>query len=260
MKKTLSKHNQKRGRRDKQPPTTKGADRNPSLDSLRGLAILLMVLDHVAFLFGDVRIEPTTIRMATRLSMPLFAVLMGYFLSRSTRVHWERFWQLTAAACLMSFVYFSLYRQLEILASLWVCYLLFTGARRVFAFLFVAVFFYAWDPSTQFLENPLFDYPISLVVSCVSQGVILQRYGMRVAFATSLMVLPATQAWAGAVYVEEPTQYVLYFVPLAVLLVGLGTTRPQWNNASLALLGRYPLTAYIVQYLTLFALAGRLSL
>ncbi|MFK7737661.1 MAG: TraX family protein [Pirellulaceae bacterium] len=55
-----------------------------SLDVLRGLAILLMVLDHVCWLFGDSRIAPDSLRIITRLSMPLFCVLTGYLALAST--------------------------------------------------------------------------------------------------------------------------------------------------------------------------------
>ena len=56
------------------PPRT----RLHSLDALRGLAIVLMIVDHVCGILLSINIEFAGVRFWTRLSMPLFAVLMGY--------------------------------------------------------------------------------------------------------------------------------------------------------------------------------------
>jgi hypothetical protein len=210
---------------------------------LRGVAIVLMVVDHIAGIWFDVNIEPTTIRFWTRLSMPLFCILMGYFLASSETLHWRRFYQLVAATVAINFLFFSIYRKVEILASLLACYCLFLVLRGRFAFLFVAVFFFPWDP----LVNN-FDYPILLVVSCVAQGVLLKRYGIRVAAVTSLLILLATTL------VTAPSVYVLYFVLPATLLVGWAAHRPNANIPWLTGLGRYPLTAYLIQYFAILAI------
>ena len=48
--------------------------RNQALDTLRGLAVLLMILDHAAVVFG----LPEIIRLYTRVAMPLFMAISGY--------------------------------------------------------------------------------------------------------------------------------------------------------------------------------------
>ena len=53
------------------------SSRNYCLDSLRGLAIVLMIVDHVAGILYGQNIGESWIRFATRLSMPLFCVLTG---------------------------------------------------------------------------------------------------------------------------------------------------------------------------------------
>ena len=58
--------------------------RTRSLDILRGIAIALMVLDHVCVVTGEGGIFRLTI---TRLSMPLFFLISGHLLSR---IDWKR--------------------------------------------------------------------------------------------------------------------------------------------------------------------------
>ncbi len=61
--------------------STSRGNRLRGLDAVRGLAIVLMIVDHVAGILFDLPIEVDNVRMLTRLSMPLFSVLMGYFLA-----------------------------------------------------------------------------------------------------------------------------------------------------------------------------------
>ncbi len=211
--------------------------RNRTLDSLRGLAILLMIVDHVAGVFFSVKIEPDTLRFLTRLSMPLFAILMGFFLSAATQTHWKRLVQLAAASAAMNGLYYYVYEELEILASLLVCYIGFLALGRHFVWCFVAAYFFLQDPSRY-----LFDYSLSVVATCVAQGVILQRFGWRIASVTGLLILPA--AW----FVTPPTQYALFFILPASWLVGWGHASPKLAVPGLETLGRYPLTAYLIQY------------
>lgn len=211
--------------------------RNATLDSLRGLAILLMIVDHVAGVFFSINIAPDTLRFLTRLSMPLFAILMGFFLARSTKTNWNRLLQLAVASAAMNILYYYVYAELEILASLLVCYIGFLALGRNFVWCFVAAYFFLQDPSRY-----LFDYSLSVVATCVAQGVILHRFGWRIATVTGLLILPA--AW----FVTAPTQYALFFILPASLLVAGGHASPKLAVPGLETLGRYPLTAYLSQY------------
>lgn len=70
--------------------------RDRSIDALRGLAVLLMVLDHMlAGLWGD----PVLLRVTvTRVSLPLFMLVAGYLLRNRPRPSWRRYAQLCGAA------------------------------------------------------------------------------------------------------------------------------------------------------------------
>ncbi len=204
-----------------------------------------MIVDHVAGVIFSVRIEPDTIRFATRLSMPLFAVLLGFFLASSTKTHWKRVLQLAAAAVAINlffyFVYHGLnyhkYDKLEILASLLVCYVAHLILGRQLVWCFAAAYFFLHDPTRE-----LFDYSVSVVVTCVAHGVILKIYGWRVASIAGLLVLPAT------IFVTTPTQYAIYFILPAVWLVAWGSLFPKLLVPVVETLGRYPLTTYLTQY------------
>lgn len=58
--------------------------RSPALDRVRGLALVLMLVDHVAWVAGDA----SGIRMTMgRLAMPLFFLLAGHLFTRLRRRH-----------------------------------------------------------------------------------------------------------------------------------------------------------------------------
>ncbi|MEZ6134976.1 MAG: heparan-alpha-glucosaminide N-acetyltransferase domain-containing protein [Pirellulaceae bacterium] len=251
----------KRNKKKTSHPPERPSRRNPRLDCLRGLAIFLMIVDHVAGMLLHIDIEPTSIRLATRLSMPLFSILMGFLLAARTTVNWNRFFQLVLATAAINLLFFEAYRQVEILASLFVCYSVFLVLRKFFAVLFVAAFFFQFDPSVS-----LFDFPLSLVATCVAQGVILQVYGWRVAAVTGALTL------LGLAFVAPPSVYLLYFLLPATLLVawaahsglanrgdqlGSGRSPPSWLKW-LEVTGRYPLTVYLTQYFILFAIRAAL--
>lgn len=234
----MVKNNKHKSRRTPRPVEKKPAlTRNATLDSLRGLAIGLMIVDHVAGVFFSVDIAPDTLRFLTRLSMPLFAILMGFFLASSTKTNWKRLLQLGGASAAMNILYYYVYEELEILASLLVCYLGYLALGRNFVWCFVGAYFFLQDPSRE-----LFDYSISVVATCVAQGVIVRRFGWPIAAFAGLLILPA--AW----FVTAPTQYALFFILPASMLVAAGQASPRWAVPGLETLGRYPLTAYLTQY------------
>lgn len=218
--------------------------RNHCLDAIRGLAIVLMIVDHAADLLFEIGIQPMSIRMPTRLSMPLFSILMGYFLAGSKQVNWNRFFQLMAATAIVNIAYFSIRSQVEILASLLVCYCLFLALRSFFVLLLPVAFFFVLDPSTNY-----FDFSLSVVVGCVAQGMVLRQFGVRAAVSTAMVLLVATMV------VSPPTQYVLYFVLPATLMIAWGISQPNRSVPLLSTTGRFPLTIYVAQYYVLIALS-----
>lgn len=236
-----------------------------------------MIVDHIAWQFFDVLIAPGTVRFWTRLSMPLFCVLMGYFLasrwsatglaasgraSKETErpgpvLNWSRLGQIALAAAVLNVFYYTRYGQLEILASLLVSYGVFavftaSGGQRWFGLAALAVFGFDLDPTRIAVREgrELFDFPISVVVAIVAIGAILRNHGAILAVVSSLAMLAAS--WI----VAPPTVYVIWFVPLAVLLVVLGERFTKVQVPALEQIGRYPLTIYTAQYLLLFLLAS----
>ena len=91
------------------------AHRNPRFDALRGLAIALMVLDHVAMILWKLQLE-SDIRSMTRLAEPLFVVLFGYLLYGRTRARLgTRGLQLLAAALVSNALFYPAYHTLSLI-------------------------------------------------------------------------------------------------------------------------------------------------
>ena len=280
-----------RRRREQRQIAAQGRAARPRiapLDGLRGLAIVLMIVDHAAYYLWEIPIAPTSLRIATRLSMPLFCVLMGYLLADRrmadpNTIYWRRFYQLCGATALATLIFYTAHQKLEILASLLICYSLFIAVGNALAVGLLAAFATSYDPTLSW-----FDYPVPLVLSCVAQGIILRRYQWHWALASGIVLTAAT------LVVPAPSQYVLWYVLPATLLIARGAgqwgttparepadssrwprtagtshnprdlAHPQldsrWQHPAVAWLvwiGRYPLTVYLVQYLVIFALKWR---
>lgn len=258
-------------------PNARRSVRNATLDSLRGLAIALMIFDHIAWQFFQVNIAFDTVRFWTRLSMPLFCVLMGYFLASRhapsnaasgggesekqmqppPRLNWSRFAQIAMAAAVLNVFYYTQYGQLEVLASLLVSYCAFAlfstlGIQQCFGFAVLAAFAFDFDPSRIAVREgkELFDFPVSVVLAIVATGVVHRNYGPILGMSSALVLLLA------GMIVNPPTVYVLWFTPLAVLLVILGERFSEVHVPVLEWIGRYPLAIYVAQYMLLFLLAG----
>lgn len=256
-----SKRKQRRNRgslKSGTPEPKNNPGRNVYLDSLRGLAIVLMVVDHVAGILLSIPIDYSTIRLGTRLSMPLFAILMGYFFSAKgvplnspwrERFQIQRLLQILVAAAATSSLYYSYFGKLDILASLAICYFCYLILRSKFVLLVVALLLYRVDVTSQIL-----DFPLSIVLSLVAQGMLLRKMGL-VPAAVSAIVLTLI----GMGIVEKPSLLVLLFVLPATLLVGLAGQSKGLSHPWLTFLGRYPLTVYVVQYFVIFGIAKCLS-
>lgn len=244
----------RRPRNSTQRPSTLSSQRSvgvlsrvQSLDALRGIAILLMIIDHVSGILLKVNIEYTSIRLWTRLSMPLFAVLMGYFLVAERPPNFRRLGHVVFACLLVNVTYVRLYSELEILASLLCAGLLFLVMRTKFAFAYLFIFLAPWDISAE-----IFDYPLALVIPCVALGYIVRKFGWLWGVINSLFALPLI------LWMEGPTQLVLYFLLPAVLLVAGAARLQKLRLYPLEFLGRYPLTIYVVQYYVIFSIAALL--
>ena len=241
----------KKGQAPKGSQSDSKAKRKPAFDVLRGSAIVLMVIDHVAHAL-DYLIEPTNIRIVTRLSMPLFAILMGYFLVKSQRTNYLRLLQLGIAAVFMSWVTTRAFGQAEILAALFCSAIIFHLTKPIFPIFVVAAFIFAFDPTNagSGLEwLPItFDYPLTICLSCVALGAVVARCHAVIAIIAAALV--AAAGWI----VPPPSAYVLIAsLPATALLViasnygAISIWRSKFATW-LGFCGRYPLSIYIVHY------------
>ena len=228
-------------------PHTQSEGRNASLDTLRGIAIVLMVIDHATWIWFGLGIAETPIRFATRLSMPLFCVLMGYFFRPKTTPNFRRLGQISLACLIANLVFWPYCGRIEILSILLVCYLLFIATRQFFVIFVLSILLYPLDSSTVLL-----DFPISIVLSFVAQGVVLGRFGILPALATGLL-LASGAYWIHELEPNRVNHLLCYFIIPATLLVCLGGAKPNLKIPGLTLIGRYPLSSYVLHYYLVMA-------
>lgn len=246
------------------PPTT-GLGRNAALDSVRGLAIVLMLVDHIAVISFNIPIGIDNIRLVTRLALPLFAILFGFFLvqpspqeslassaskkalpSKGTSPgNWAAFrrpTQVLVASIAANLVFVPEFGRLEVLASFLACSLLYLVLRRYFVIMLLAVLLFQQDPTLALL-----DYPITLTASLVAIGMVLRLHGFQTAILAAMVVI-----LTGLAIVPTPPLFVLLFAIPATCVVALASVSPELSVGWLAFLGRYPLTTYVTQYYILF--------
>lgn len=230
-----------------------GVQRNGALDSLRGLAIVLMVLDHIAGIWFGLGIQDSVIRFGTRLAMPLFCVLMGYFLMPDRRWEAKKAWrrpvQIFLAAVLVNLVFWPYYGSIEILGTLLLAYLVFLASGRWFWLSVLVIAAYPVDPLRIW-----FDFPPTLVIAFVAQGMVLRRFGIVAAMASGAW-LGAGTLWIDSLEPGGVNQRLCLFILPATLLVYLGESVPNKSVPGLEWLGRHPLSVYVTQYYIVFTVA-----
>ncbi len=224
------------------------SQRNHALDSLRGLAIGLMLLDHSAGILFGLTIRESPVRWITRLAMPLFCVLMGYFLREDRRNDWKRPAQILAACVAVNCLFYPFYGSVEILGSLLLAYLIFMASGRYFPVFVLAIAFYPIDPF-----RPWLDYPLTIVLSFVAQGALLRRLGIQAAGLTGLWLAVAA-IWIDRLEPNGVNQMLCLFILPATLLVYLGSRFPAQRLPGLDWFGRHPLAVYVGQYYVIFLL------
>ncbi len=245
-----------------------------ALDALRGVAIVGMIVDHIAWVAGQ-PIEPGTVRIWTRLSMPLFCCLMGYLLAgkdappgsgrrvdrtgrggAGARPNWARLGQIVVAAACVDAVYFPLEGQFEILVSLAAAWLLWALLRSWMVLGIVGFLLFRVDPTAGAMGWPWLDYPLSLVLPCVALGMVHRHAGGPAALtaATAMTLIVAGSQSVGWPLVPTPSSYVLIAAPAAVLLLDVAVRFPRWSIPAFEWIGRRPLVVYVGQYWLVLAL------
>ncbi|MEM7478645.1 MAG: heparan-alpha-glucosaminide N-acetyltransferase domain-containing protein [Planctomycetota bacterium] len=264
-----------------------GKTRVSALDTLRGLAILLMIVDHAAWLYWDQSISPSSIRFVTRLSMPLFCVLLGYLAglkiqrsltkdSQSTNyfqliqatTNWARVLQILAAVVAINLLYFNLFHQFEILASILIVVLAMALARSGFCIAMLAPLLFPLE-ATWLVHKPvdtetlLFDFPVTVVACCTAGGFMLGRFGLRPAMLSTLAVGSLAGIdnlmHATPFLYAPPTVYVLYFLPLATVMVWWAGKTKEFDIPVMSWIGRYPITVYLLQYYLLLLFSEKIQ-
>lgn len=203
-----------------------------------------MIVDHVALLWFEIWIAPTTIRFATRAALSLFVVLFGYLLAAGPRPgRPRRIGQIALAATAVNLLVYPIFDKLEVLAGLLLCYAAFYLLGTSFPVLVAAVLLYPLDATQRLL-----DYPLSILLAMAATGMILRRYGFEAACAAA-----ATVTVAAAILVPAPALYVMLFLVPAVVAVAVAAARPALTALPLETVGRYPLTVYTAQYYVIIA-------
>ncbi len=206
-----------------------------------------MIVDHVAGILFDEPLLGSPVRFATRLSMPLFCILMGYWLSPERTTQWQRPAQVGVAALLANLVFVPAYDKVEILVSLLISYGIFVLTGRWFVVLVLAIGLYPLDQISQL------DYPITIVVGFVAQGMVLRQFGLLPAILSGLLLS------SGAIWIERLEPYgvnhlLCMFVLPATLMVYGATKQTKLRIVPLDWIGQNPLTIYVVQYYLIFAI------
>ncbi|MEM4366895.1 MAG: hypothetical protein QW035_02070 [Candidatus Anstonellales archaeon] len=209
-------------------------ERKEGLDTLRGIAISLMVLDHFLAIVLFQPVETSNLRILTRLAEPIFAVLIGYFLvGRGRERLMVRAVDILLVAFFVNFFYLPIMRKVEILASFLAVYALCILFGEALALLLPAVFLYPLDPTSYF-----FDYPLPLVFSQAALGMLIRKGSSPW---VSLVFLPA------ALLLPAPYNYTSLCTPIAAF----ATKQLEKSSVKapiISLMGRYPLSSYAIQY------------
>ncbi|MEM9366374.1 MAG: TraX family protein [Planctomycetota bacterium] len=221
---------------------SKAGSRNANLDALRGLAILLMMVDHTAAFWFDLPIEVGGLRFLTRLSMPLFCVLLGYFLDPSGDLRPKRYAEVLLAAVLVNLLHWPLEGELEILPSLLLSALAGTLLRSLAPVLIAMVFVYQTEPSSRF-----FDYQLSIVMPLVAHGVLLRRFGLGWTLLSATFLLAVTSS-GRFIYPQDTHRFLVWFLPPAIMLTWIANRSKDGRIPVLPIMGRHPLTLYVVHY------------
>ena len=157
--------------------------------------------------------------------------------------------QIFVGAVLANAVFWPAYHKIEILGSLLIAYLLFFVSGRFLIVFLLAILFYADDPFVTWL-----DFPPTIVVSFVAQGMILRMLGIRAALLSGTILALGSLG----IYLLQPdgvNHRLCYFILPATLLVYAGEKWPSYPLGGLHWIGRFPLTVYVVQYYVIFAIA-----
>lgn len=224
------------------------------MDTLRGLAIIMMVVDHAVGLLLGQSISDSPVRLAMRLAMPLFCILMGYYLPTASTWRPRRFAQIAATAAIVNLIFYPAYGCVEILCGLLIAGGIGVACGRFFPFFVFAALLYPVDPTDGWPSGGPMDFPLSIVLSFVALGSLQARYGGNIAClaaaALTACYFPATSLTPGSV-----SPLLFLFVLPATVLLWMAERHPSVSVPGLNWLGQNPLKSYAAQYYLIFAIS-----
>jgi uncharacterized membrane protein len=230
---------------DSAAPRTLAPARNARFDALRGLAIALMVLDHVAMILWKLQLD-SEVRSVTRLAEPLFVLLFGYLLYGRPRARLgTRSLQLLAAALVSNALFYPAYHSFDILVTFLGVLLVFAALGNRLMLLVPLLLLLPWDPTRSIL-----DYPLFIILGQTAFGMALHhRQGAW------------WGAWTGAALVAGAALLLDDHHRLEMLLTGVAAlallAARRWPGQALPgldFIGRHPLSIYALQFPVIFGL------
>jgi len=217
------------------------------LDFLRGVAIIIMFIDHLTIYTTFEQIAPFNVRFFTRLAAPLFAIIFGYFLARPKMDVLGRMLTLLPAVFIVNIFFWPVLSVLDILASFTlalVAYLAFSE-YGVIAISLIFMLMGGADPTMNFL-----DYPLFVFLPLVSIGLLLKKDKN-----ASLFALAAFLAAAALLNFPAPYNYTAYFALPAYALVVVFEGRKNFKMPFLNFVGARPVVSYVAQFVIAISLA-----
>ena len=209
-----------------------------SIDFLRGLAILLMFIDHIAYFVFHEDITITNIRLITRFAEPLFVLIFALFLDRDRKSLLKSFAVILAVSLIINlFAYGMFTNHLEVLASFLVCLavqLLFPG---IWPYLVLLALMVAVDPSGLVL-----DYPLTVVLSQVA---LVKAYKQDRKL--SFLMLPVFLL--GSLVAPHSFNLTLLFTIPSLLVIDFCLRNRGFKNSLINFIGQRPMLFYALQYL-----------
>ncbi len=209
------------------------------MDFLRGLAIAIMIIDHIYAYILSESVSIYNIRLITRIAEPLFALLLGYFLiGRKRERIFERGFQITAAAIISNIIHYPATLSLEILASFVIVYIVYWIMKERFKYLIFIVLFSFLDPTRTILS-----YPAFLVISQVSLGMLLRKkedswiHLLVFAFAIPIFAMSTSLTLA----------LTSIFTILAFFMIKIAEENHEFGMNIINWIGRNPLKIYVAQ-------------
>ncbi len=192
------------------------------LDFARGVAVLIMVVDHIAGILLYENISFLEIRFATRIAEPMFALLFGYFMANyfnSTTKALMRLIYLFSGVAFVNVFYYALFSNFEILTTLLLCFVIGMIVREKLKYFFVILMFFPIDPT-----RGLLSYPLSIVLSQVAVGSLMRERNI-----TSKELILLCCFYLFSLFLIEfsfyfngytiPLHYTVLFTPLAIVIV-----------------------------------------